>query len=151
MCWCPAKEEGGRSGWWRVVTYQLLLKSVNQQMKLPDMWAIFKTKQNKKKSELPSGKWEEDTTWQKCFRKHRQTQKHTQIHQCVHTHTRTKRQLPQTDKTSKLSLLLSSFSNSLRLKGSWETSCRELVGTEKLESLGSPIADSLPDFKQTTC
>ena len=91
----------------------------------------FQNKQ-KKKSELPSGKWEEDTTWQKCFRKHRKTQKHTQILQCVHTHTRTERQCPQTDKTGKLSLLLRlSFPNYLTFKGSWETSSRESAGDRK--------------------
>lgn len=72
----------------------------------------FQNKQQKK-SELPSGKWEEDTTWQKCFRKHRKTQKHTQILRCVHTHTRTERQGPQTDKTGKLSLLLRLFFSQL--------------------------------------
>lgn len=129
VCWCPAEEESGRNGWWRVVTYQLLLKSVNWQMKPSDLWAISKTKQ-KKKSELPSGKWEEDTAWQKCFIKHEQTQKHTQIHWCVHTHTHTERQCPQKNRQS-LPTTETFFPNCLTWRGSWEIFSRESAGDRK--------------------
>lgn len=126
-----SRGEGGRNKWRRVVTYQLLLKSVNWQMKPRDLWAISKRKK------ITTTIWEVGRRYHlaKMFQK---TQKHIQTHQCVHTHTHTETQCPQADATGKPSLLLNLFP-SLLLKGRSES---QWV-TEEPDSIDSPTADSL--------
>ena len=86
VCWCPAEEESGRNGWWRVVTYQLLLKSVNWQMKPSDLWAISETKQKKIRTTI----WEVGRRYllAKMFHKTwANTETHTNTLMCTHTYT----------------------------------------------------------------